>query len=327
VNRFSFGTRNATAQADAVVRSVPLREATGDLATLSRRLVENPHHLARLLAELRGRGVHLVSGPKGSQSLLDRTSSLYTPSDDGERSGKKSWSVEAHHKRFAAEVTSSFKRRGDLLFVHLGASPHMTPGAILTEFASFAEANAVAWVIVLDWGGDFGHEHVHSLVLVAERHAFERALGSWAARHRIGSKSRRWTSVTGWKRFRERGTLSLLEHHVARCLAYAEASPPDGRVRNLHRHTVGGGAFAQPWLTFVGNVTRARARSVTRRCAVCDRALIGNITARRRFCGTACRVRNHRALGTETRARAVAPRRKGAEESAYPGSVRPLRRA
>ncbi len=294
------GARNGTLRSDARVDLVALQDESNGAVSLARRLVEKPSDLASFLVELRHLGVDLVDHDHPRRALLDRRAPSPLPN---QRKKTKIWTVLSEDQAFAAQVVPLFARKGDLLFVHVGARPDMAPGVILATFKSFVEANAVASVVILDWGGEFGHEHVHALVLVRDRKAFESALGRWATSERIGAKARRWKHVTGWGPFIEKGSRALLERHVARCLAYAEAPPEDGDVRDLHQHAVASGLFEKPWQRFVRDATRSRARSVTPRCCEsCQKPLPLGATKRRLFCeGSACRVRHHRRGKQEAR--------------------------
>jgi hypothetical protein len=289
--------RNGTASGDPKHTRVPLHGTLTDPTSLARELAKNPSDIACLLVELRRLGVDLLGGGLRVGPLLDTRSSLSSPRERlPNQRKKKAWEVLPEHKQFASEVTPFFSRRGDLLFVHVGARPDMSEGEILERLATFVKANSEASVIFLDWGGEFGHEHDHALVLVRDRKKFESALGSWATSEGVSSKARRWKRVTGWGPFLKTGATALLERHLGRCFAYAEAPPEDGHVRDLRRHVLAHGVFERPLRAFIRNATRTRARSVTpRTCEACEAPLPSGVTRRRRFCrGSKCRVRNHR---------------------------------
>jgi hypothetical protein len=291
------GARNGTAWSDPSVDVVALHKGQTDPVSLARSLAKNPSDLACLLVELQRLGVDLLGGGLRARALLDtRSSASSSREKPSNPRKKKAWEVLPEHKRFASEVTPFFSRRGDLLFVHVGARPDMAPREILESFARFAKVSSEASVVILDWGGELGHEHVHALVLVRDRKKFESALGLWAASERIGSKARRWKRVTGWGPFLKSGTTGPLERHVGRCLAYAEAPAEDGHVRDLRRHVSAHSMFEKAWRAFVRNATRRRAGSVTPRCCeMCRKPLPTGVTRRRRFCeGSKCRVKNHR---------------------------------
>lgn len=294
-----IAVRNGTAPGGDPASLVPLQGGTTDPTSMARDLAKNPSDLACLLVELQRLGVDVLGGRHRGQPLLDTRVSPSPRDERGSTRRKKPWRVLPEHERLASEVIPFFRREGELLFLHVGARPDGEPERLRDDLAGFFRRHTLAFVCLLDWGGVYGHEHAHSVVWVANRAKFMRSFHEWLAEKGITWKAHERRAVTGWGTFLATGRISGrwgLGLHLANCIAYAEAPPDDGHVRDLTRHAIAGGMFEKPWRAFVRNATRNRAGSVTPRgCESCRAPLPGGATKRRRFCeGSACRVRHHR---------------------------------
>ncbi len=299
-------TRNGTIQASISAGLVPFHPDREEVRQLALRLATNPSELAGLLVLMKQFGLDLITPEQSGRSLLDRgmDGNWIVPTrtkmeEQRQRRSprkKKPWKVLPEHETWSLGVIPALSRNGSLLFVHIGAAPESLPETLHHDFAKFCHKRATAFVVVLDWGGVYGHEHIHAIVWTRDRAKFETGLGVWLSSQRIDRQAAKWKAVTGWRTFVRIGKRDGrwgLERHLANCVAYAEAPPDDGHVRDLKCHVLAHGVFAKPTRDFVRNAKRTRERSVSS-CHECGKKLAEGSTRRRKWCSDACKLQHFR---------------------------------
>lgn len=208
----------------------------------------------------------------------------------------------AEYQRFAEEVISVLPDEGALLFVTTGTPPRLPRLKQHRRFATLCSCEGCDFVSVLDWGADARDparspgrgdgEHQHAIVWTPDRKAFVVALHDWADRFGVDYRSLDWKTIGGWDAFFDTRATNRLRKHIARVLSYSTKAPKTDRERDIRRHAIAGGRFAEPWETFLRNATSARAPSVTKTsCLSCHTPIGAGRTLRAKYCSEGCRVR------------------------------------